>query len=224
VGILTNGVLLDSHEPTWSYDSCNGHSDKKHMYHYHIPPQCFLKALGVPVPETAVWWMDNFATESRSSGSIKQVLDFAEMSAQWPDKIIGFTEPVVVGFARDGYPIFAPYDEQGNVQRGLEYGGDLDECNGKTNSKGQYGYYLTVDPPFAPPCFRGEKGIFTSLATDKVCPSDGISNTIINSLDLVLDSVENASVADASGATAIECGGAAVAAAGLAIAAASAFV
>lgn len=34
VGIMANGVLLDAHKQTWSYDICNGHSDKKHQYHY----------------------------------------------------------------------------------------------------------------------------------------------------------------------------------------------
>ena len=32
IGILANGVLLDSHQQTFAYDSCNGHSDKKHQY------------------------------------------------------------------------------------------------------------------------------------------------------------------------------------------------
>jgi len=193
VGILSNGVLLDSHEATWAYDSCNGHSDSNHQYHYHIPPQCLLQAMGVTTPDNTEWWIDyqNPTTAiARSTGGIKSIRDYSEMAAQWPANA---SASPVIGFARDGYPIFGPYDENEDLQRGMDYGGDLDECNGKMNSAGSYGYYLTVDPPFAPPCLRGERGLFTSLSSNKMCPMDGIANTIIDQND-----IDNANCRDVS--------------------------
>lgn len=181
VGLMTNGVLLDTHKQTWSYDQCNGHSDKKHQYHYHIPPVCFLKvssyllflpcckgmsfllhsnallfpqSMGVTVPDSESWWVkDDDAGE-------KVVRPYDEMSTQWPS----MGSSPVVGFARDGYPIYALYDSEGKLQRSNLFGGDLDECNGK-ESNGSYAYYLTAEPPFVPTCLRGTIGTFTYAAT-----------------------------------------------------------
>ena len=89
----------------------------------------------------------------------------------------------MVGWARDGFPIYGPYDDEGNLQRGATFGGDLDECNGKEDSNGNYGYYMTADPPFAPPCLRGKVGVFNYFTTDITCPSDGISNSIGDTTD-----------------------------------------
>jgi len=164
IGIMTNGVLLDSHEATWAYDSCNGHSDKKHQYHYHIPPQCFLQAHDVATPDSVDWWYELKNNE-------RVVRNYTDMAAQWPDE--GKASPIL-GFARDGYSIMGPYDNNGMLQRGSAYGGNLDECNGMEDENGNYAYYLTADPPFAPPCLRGEKGVFTYMSTTKMCPISGI--------------------------------------------------
>ena len=168
VGILSNGVLLDSHRQTWAYDMCNGHSDKKHQYHYHIPPICFLESMGLEFADSASWWIND-------EGDAVRV--YEEMADQFP--ATGPASPVI-GFARDGHPIFGPYDDLGNLQRGATYGGDLDECNGKMDSNGKYGYYMTVDPPFAPPCLKGEIGLFTYAPPSALsCPKAGITNTIV---------------------------------------------
>ena len=166
VGILVNGALLDNHEPTWSYDSCNGHSDTKHQYHYHIPPKCFLESLGVSYPDEPFWWMDG--------GTVR---DYSDMAAQW---LATASASPIIGFALDGFPIYGPYDDAGNLMRGKEFGGNLDECNGKVDGQGNYGYYLTVDPPFAPPCLRGEMGVFSYFTTQLACPKDGIDNLIVD--------------------------------------------
>jgi YHYH protein len=168
VGIMSNGIVLESHKPSWSYDSCNGHSDTKHMYHYHIPPRCFLEAMGVAYPEDTFWWQDGAAVRT-----------YADMGAQWPAS--GPPSPVI-GFALDGFPIFGPYDDAGKVQHGMDYdGSDLDECNGKKDSQGNYGYYLTVDPPFTPKCLKGStKGYFSYATSDKACPRDGIETSVMS--------------------------------------------
>lgn len=164
VGVMTNGVLLDTHQPTWAYDSCNGHSDQQHQYHYHIPPVCFLKSLGIATPD-ASWWMNDDKDAVRDHG---------DMAAQWPA-----TSPAspVVGYARDGHPIYAVYDKDGKVQRSKMYSGDLDECNGKDDGRG-YAYYLTAEHPFVPTCMMGTAGTFAYAPTDKVCPRAGIDNTV----------------------------------------------
>lgn len=164
VGIMTNGVLLDSHSQTWSYDMCNGHSDTKHQYHYHIPPICYLESMGVSVPQSASWWINDEGTAVRP---------YEDMSAQFP----AMGSSPVVGFARDGHPIKALYDSSGALQRSAPFNGDLDECNGKEDGDG-YAYYITAEPPFVPTCLRGNVGSFSSVPTDKVCPKDGIKNTI----------------------------------------------
>jgi len=160
IGIMSNGVLLDNHDETWSYDSCNGHSDQKDQYHYHIPPICFLKSMGVAVPNSSKWWIDDNGDEVRS---------YDTMAAQFPES----GSSPVVGFARDGFPIYAIYDADKQVQRS-----DLDECNGKEESNGSYGYYITADPPFVPKCLRGNIGSFSSAPTGKACPKSGITSVL----------------------------------------------
>jgi len=171
VGLMTNGVLLDTHEQTWSYDECTGHSDTKHQYHYHLPPTCFLKSMGVAVPEDSDWWMDD-----------EKVRLYEEMSAQWPST----GSSPVVGFARDGFPIKALYDSSGTIQRSQVYDGELDECNGKTDSDG-YAYYLTAEPPFVPTCLRGDIGSFSYSPTNIACPKDGITNVVAASSTEAVD-------------------------------------
>jgi len=164
VGILNNGVLLDSHNQTWSYDSCSGHSDTNGKYHYHIPPSCLLKDMGMDYADTHTWWMDD--------GIVRA---YDDMASQFPST--GSPSPVI-GRALDGFPIYALYDDEGVLQRGAEYDGELDKCNGKLDSSGNYGYYITADPPFAPPCLKGmEIGYFTYHKTTKTCPASGISTT-----------------------------------------------
>ena len=187
VGLMTNGVLLDVHEQTWSYDMCNGHSDTKHQYHYHLPPTCFLKSMGIAVPDSN-WWIADSGNEVRP---------YEEMSAQWPST----GSSPIVGWARDGFPIYALYDAAGNIQRSQFYGGELDECNGKEDSRG-YAYYITAEPPFVPTCLRGTIGSFAYAPTSMACPKEGISNSVatrstdVDGTDTSVDS----STGDSSGA------------------------
>ena len=56
------------------------------------------------------------------------------------------------GVAIDGIPIYGPWDETGTQLTRS----DLDECGGKTDSKGRYKYHMTVDPDYSISCLRGE--------------------------------------------------------------------
>lgn len=79
---------------------------------------------------------------------------------------------VLFGYAFDGYPIYS-----GNFQYTSSYeltdaslfasdtwsahtyvegAGDLDECNGRSDADGNYGYYTTEAFPYVLGCFRGE--------------------------------------------------------------------
>lgn len=166
VGVMTNGVLLDSHAQTWNYDTCNGHSDRNNQYHYHIPPICYLKSMGVPAPESDKWWIDEATSEVRL---------YADMHKQFPAK----GSSPVVGFARDGFPIYALYGPEADspLVRSKLYGGDLDECNGMGEGE-DYAYYITAEPPFVPECLRGTIGTIAYSKTDKQCPAGGIVNVI----------------------------------------------
>lgn len=169
IGLLSNGVVLDSHQPTWAYDSCVGHSDGKHQYHYHIPPFCLLDAMGLSVPSTPDWWINDEGTEVRAYADM--VTQFLTSSGSSP----------VIGFARDGFPIFGPYDDEGTLVTST----GLDECNGKIDGLGNYGYYLSVDPPFAPTCLRGKRGVFSYIVTNEVCPVEGITNTFVTQTEII---------------------------------------
>lgn len=88
---------------------------------------------------------------------------FSESEAQ--------ASPVLFGYALDGYPIYS-----GNYQFRSSYylsdeslfatdtfaahtyvegSGDLDECNGRFDSNGNYAYYTTEDFPYTLACYRG---------------------------------------------------------------------
>ncbi len=174
LGIAVNGVLLDSHSQTWSYDMCNGHSDTKHQYHYHIPPFCLLNAMGVEQPAEFTWWANDAVTAT---------LTFDEMAAAFA----ATGTPMLLGWALDGFPIYGPYDANGDLQQGASRDdSELDECNGKTLD-GEYAYYVTPTPPFSPPCLRGEIGSFRFFSTDLKCPAAGINNTYYDAEEPVLD-------------------------------------
>lgn len=167
VGLMFNGVILDSHKQTWAYDMCDGHSDEKHQYHYHIPQSCYLESMGVAFADSPNWWINDAGD---------QVRKFDEMAAQFP--ATAAASPVV-GMALDGYPIYGLYDDKGELQRSKAFGGSVDECNGKKDSQNNYGYYLTADPPFVPACLKGSTiGTFEYSSYDKACPKEGIQNTI----------------------------------------------
>lgn len=167
VGLMFNGIILDHHKQTWAYDMCDGHSDEKHQYHYHIPQSCYLKSMGVTFADSPNWWINDAGDAVRK---------FDEMAAQFP--ATGPASPVI-GMALDGFPIYGLYDDTGALQRSKAFGGSLDECNGKMDSQDNYGYYLSADPPFAPACLKGlEVGTLEYWTYDKACPKEGIKNTI----------------------------------------------
>lgn len=121
-------------------DFCNGHTAPGGVYHLHARPDCLFD-------------------------DIQQA-------------------DLILGYALDGFPIYYPYEcvnetcaslnklESSYMQIEDTYGdtienawdaheyvsgfGDLDECNGKYDSNGNYGYYATDTFPYLIGCYRGE--------------------------------------------------------------------
>lgn len=116
-------------------DWCGGHTGKDREYHHHVLPSDDLGD-----------FLEDCVTEDLPPGT-------------------------VLGFALDGFPIYGPAD---GVHSGWQevfdpstYVGDayayvasddptqLDECNGRVQPDGSYGYHLTAQYPYTLGCFRG---------------------------------------------------------------------
>ena len=65
----------------------------------------------------------------------------------------------VHGIARDGFPIYGQYMEDGvtKVQES-----DLDKCHGRCGADGKYRYHMTKTYPYILGCFRGTPMDYTS--------------------------------------------------------------
>jgi hypothetical protein len=86
-----------------------------------------------------------------------------------PDAVA--TGVTLVGWAFDGYPIYASGDRSTSsyqltddslfatdtwaAHTYVEGSGDLDECNGRTDESGNYAYYATSTFPYTVGCYRG---------------------------------------------------------------------
>lgn len=87
-------------------------------------------------------------------------------------------EPVLFGYALDGYPIFSGNNlytpswylsdaslfatDTWSAHTYVEGSGDLDQCNGKEDENGNYAYYTTDGFPYVMGCFRGELQLSTA--------------------------------------------------------------
>ncbi|MEM9039139.1 MAG: YHYH protein [Actinomycetota bacterium] len=81
------------------------------------------------------------------------------------------TEPQLVGYAFDGYPIYTGNDQYTSsweltdaslfatdtwaAHSYVEGSGDLDECNGRVDGDGNYAYYTTDTFPYVLGCYSG---------------------------------------------------------------------
>ncbi|KAL4161323.1 hypothetical protein PRNP1_001878 [Phytophthora ramorum] len=61
---------------------------------------------------------------------------------------VGQPSPLI-GFAFDGFPLYGPYAENGQMPT------DLDACNGRVGDDGTYRYHVTLVAPYLLGCFRG---------------------------------------------------------------------
>mmetsp|Transcript_20539 Transcript_20539/g.41401 ORF Transcript_20539/g.41401 Transcript_20539/m.41401 type:complete len:1148 (-) Transcript_20539:363-3806(-) len=171
VGIAVNGIPLfndavcnrtdrgagcDSlahSEFTKVFDSCMGHIDTGHRYHYHFLPLCLFATLGITVPSRASYWKD--------------MMNDANYTKYWPQ--YSDASPLI-GWSLDGFAIMGPYDENGR----LVDNSTLDACGGKIGSDGIYRYYASPAPPYFVGCFRGYPGTFNDTYIAKACPKKGV--------------------------------------------------
>ncbi|CAL1166432.1 unnamed protein product [Cladocopium goreaui] len=163
VGVAMNGVLFVHEHPeegwTWLFDNCGGHGDTYGHYHYHAPPLCLLKSLGVPVPKNSSWWK-------------------FEGEKAWPKS----GPEVQVGWALDGAPIMGPFKGGVRAEKKL-----LDECHGAIDeTTGEYRYYLVPEAPYVPPCLRGALGKvenFRSSKEGQPCSLSGAQQVEISTVE-----------------------------------------
>jgi len=137
-----------------------GHSDLGHRYHYHTIPLCVLREMGATVPSSGV----NYLFKENVNDQI----------AEWPSK----SDPSpFLGLARDGFPIYGPYNVDGILQLGASAGSDatLSNCNFDFASQR---YHLTPNAPYVPDCWVGDSiGTFQSQIRADVCPMKGLTNS-----------------------------------------------
>jgi len=136
---------------TYVFDNCLGHVTNN-TYHYHLPPTCLISQLG-GVANTS-WWY----------------------SGAWPQNA---KPSPLIGWALDGWPIYGPYDENGDLQVGSSGGASatLDECNGKLLADRTYAYFTTPTYPYTIACFRGTPGRAVNRGRQspvKSCPKNGL--------------------------------------------------
>jgi hypothetical protein len=137
IGVSIDGVPMNGAPPSVttgnmgngnipSLDPCGGHADPSGYYHWHFVSESITEIL-----------VANGLSEDISCTNMTQ--DNTALS----------------GFAKDGFPIYASADMNGNVPT------DLDECQGHiaaTNEypDGVYHYHAsTTEAPNMPPCIKG---------------------------------------------------------------------
>ena len=137
-----------------------GHSDLGHRYHYHTIPLCVLREMGFTVPSSGVNYL------------FKETVN--DQIAEWPSK----SDPSpFLGLARDGFPIYGPYNGDGLLQLGASAGSDatLGNCNFDYASQR---YHLTPNAPYVPDCWVGDTiGTFQSQLRADICPMKGLTNS-----------------------------------------------
>jgi hypothetical protein len=201
VGIAIDGVPIytavgpggyDMLEPSGSFenvepikiDECGGTyglTPQGIRYHYRTIPACVVN----PLPPLDMW------DESKWGSQIKQAL--------YDENNYGFTErrkryvtdshdlldnfkatpgeksKQLVGWTNEGHPIYSPYNERGLLHE------NLDNCNGKFDSDGNYGYYTKPTFPYIQGCVG--PGVFSleeEVSTLEMLPADVHSNRRFN--------------------------------------------
>lgn len=142
IGLALDGVPINGDPPTVagagaqgegkipSLDRCGGHHDPAGYYHWHFVAAHMNKTLDA----------NNLLDKANGIECTKKEQDAT----------------VLVGYARDGYPIYSGEDTQG-----VEIT-DLDACNGHTSvtteyPNGIYHYHASTDITNVPPCILGKQ-------------------------------------------------------------------
>jgi len=128
----TDGSLASYYEID-SLDPCNGHSDGRYQYHYHLTPECIEGAADNSSCLQLGYMDDGFPVYGQCS----------TFSSCWKLKK-----------GEDGDNMSDYYYDQNAYDAG-ECG--LDECGGRTVD-GAYAYYMAEELPYVPICRMGTEG------------------------------------------------------------------
>jgi hypothetical protein len=110
-----------------SLDQCLSHPSPFGDFHYHSWSNCITNGSSSVIPGRAT-------DAGVSSGD--QAMEFGRKDG-WSNR---GNFGGLVGVAKDGHPIYGPYDESGH-----EWGcNDHDICNGRFFENGSYGYVSTM--------------------------------------------------------------------------------
>ena len=85
----------------------------------------------------------------------------------------------LIGYALDGFPLYGPYAEDGNLAT------DLDACNGRTDADGNYRYHVTATKPYTIGCFRGSVNL--NADTSKLDATNDFFRSLSYSSNLRID-------------------------------------
>ena len=131
-----------------AHDDCMGYSTEAGHYFYRTAPPClFSKSegkgqgrgdAGSNIGDIPSVKYDSFTFQNAFG------LYWKDSELYWSTKVTG--APFVTGYAIDGFPIYSPFDADGNEHK------DLDICNGKF-SNGRYAYYSTLHFPYTLGCY-----------------------------------------------------------------------
>jgi hypothetical protein len=122
-----------------SIDHCGGHPDPAGYYHWHLLPQGTNTVLA---SDTYNYTEQYGITCSNSNVAFNEPASFA-------------------GLAKDGFPMYGPFDSVDGVNTQPSEVATLDECNGHTHvidefPNGVYHYHALQDAaPNIPPCLKG---------------------------------------------------------------------
>ena len=134
-GVPINGAppsVVDNNGKIPSLDRCGGHHDPSGYYHWHF-----------------------LAAHMDATLDVNGLLDKAN-DIQCSKKTQEAT--VLIGYARDGYPIYSGQDTEGVDPT------DLDSCNGHVSATadypdGVYHYHASTDITNVPPCIAGKQSV-----------------------------------------------------------------
>jgi hypothetical protein len=175
--VLRNARSNASRHTVEEFDSCRGQVDSANRYQYRQMPLCLLHKLKATMLPRGLWDDPDVcpcgSSSTSSCGSDNP--DAVNSPSSWP---VRQAEPSpLLGWALDGFAIYGPYDENGNLTSPATHGGELDECNGRMGADGRYRYHLTPSAPYTVGCFSGTPGQVMRSGPGGSCDARGWTST-----------------------------------------------
>lgn len=124
-------------------------------YHYRTIPACVLPSI-ITFSDSWVQWNTTewlawnrstydenvYGFEDRRKKYVTDIYDLLDFFETTP----GQKSSQIIGWTTTGHPIYSPYNDRGLLHD------DLDNCNGKFDANGRYGYYTTPTFPYIMGC------------------------------------------------------------------------